>query len=79
MTRLDGAIEVAETAALAKLGEALKIPPAPREHADQIAQEIALLGEGDRPARYDLKRLRDTLGARLDEAQRLKATESEKG
>jgi uncharacterized membrane protein YebE (DUF533 family) len=77
MTRLDGNVKEAEIAALEKLGEALKIPPAPREHADAIAQEIALLGEGDRPARYDLKQLRDTLGERLAEAQRMRITGSE--
>jgi len=78
MTRLDGAIDAKETEALAKLGEALRIPARPRESADAIAQEIALYAEGDRPARYDLKRLRDTLGERLAEAQRLRTAAGEK-
>jgi len=73
MTRLDGKIHEKEAAALDRLGEILKIPARPREHADEIAQEIASLDEGDRPARYDLKALRDTLGERLAEAQRLRA------
>jgi uncharacterized membrane protein YebE (DUF533 family) len=77
MTRLDGEIHEKETDALARLGEALKVPPKPREHADAIAQEIALLPEGDRPHRFDLKRLRDTLGERLAEAQRLRAERGE--
>lgn len=70
MTRLDGTVTEEETAALAKLGEALKVPDAPRAHADAIAQEIADLPEGDRPARFDLRRLRVTIEERLEEAQR---------
>lgn len=77
MTRLDGKIHEKETEALNHLGELLKIPARPREHADEIAKEIASLGDGDRPARYDLKRLRDTLGERLAEAQRLRAEAGE--
>lgn len=65
MTRLDGKVDDAEIVALARLGETLKVPEGPRKHAHAIALEIANLGEGDRPARYDLKLLRETLGARL--------------
>jgi uncharacterized membrane protein YebE (DUF533 family) len=75
MTRLDGKVDEAEIAALKKLGELLKVPERPREHADAIAREIAELPEGDRPDRYDLPRLRDTLRERLAEAQRLRALE----
>ena len=70
MTRLDGKVTDAETAALAKLGEALKVPEGPRAHADAIAQEIATLPAGDRPLRYDLAKLRAVIGERLVEAQR---------
>jgi uncharacterized membrane protein YebE (DUF533 family) len=73
MTRLDGTVSDAETAALAKLGDALKVPEAPRAHADAIAQEIASLPEGDRPLRYDLTRLRQVISERLAEAARLRA------
>ncbi len=73
MTRLDGAVSDDETAALAKLGEALKVPVAPRAHADAIAQEIASLDEGDRPARYDLRRLRGVIAERLSLAQQARA------
>lgn len=69
MTRLDGVVAIQEQLALDQLGELLKIPKAPREHADAIAKEIAELPEGDRPARYDLRALRDTIQARLAEAQ----------
>jgi uncharacterized membrane protein YebE (DUF533 family) len=69
MTRLDGEVHDKETDALKKLGELLKIPEKPRAHADAIAQEIAVLPEGDRPDRYDLKKLRDVIGERLEAAQ----------
>lgn len=77
MTRLDGKVHEKETAALDRLGEILKVPARPRAHADAIAKEVASLGDGDRPARYDLKRLRDTLGERLAEAQRLRTEAGE--
>jgi uncharacterized membrane protein YebE (DUF533 family) len=73
MVRLDGVLDDREIEALRKLGDVLRIPPAPREHADAIAREIAERPEGDRPARYDLPLLRDTLVERLAEAQRLRA------
>jgi uncharacterized membrane protein YebE (DUF533 family) len=72
MTRLDGDVHEKEQAAMDKLGDLLKIPPKPRAYADEIAKEIAGLAEGDRPARFDLKKLRDTLGDRLAEAQRVR-------
>jgi uncharacterized membrane protein YebE (DUF533 family) len=73
MTRIDGAVDAQERDALRKLGDLLKIPEAPRTHADAIALEIAEVSEGDRPSRYDLPLLRDTLVERLAEAQRLRA------
>ena len=79
MTRLDGTVGEAEVQALARLGEALRVPATPREHADKIAQEIAALPEGDRPHRYDLKRLRGVLRERLAEAERLRAEQREEG
>lgn len=77
MVRLDGAPNEREVEALDKLGGLLRLPGRPREHADAIAREIAELPEGDRPARYDLPRLRDTLRKRLAEAQRLRAQAGE--
>jgi uncharacterized membrane protein YebE (DUF533 family) len=65
---LDGKVSDKEEAALAKLGEALGVPEAPRKHADEIMRQIAL--EGDRPMRFDLARLRTTLAERLDAAHR---------
>jgi uncharacterized membrane protein YebE (DUF533 family) len=79
MVRLDGVVDDREIEALRKLGDVLKIPEAPRGHADDIAREIAELPAGDRPARYDLGRLRDTLIDRLAEAQRLRAEGGEGG
>ena len=73
MTRLDGTVTDKELEALAKLGEALKVPERPRAYADAIALEIAGLPDGDRPLRYDLAKLRTVIGERLREAQRLRA------
>ncbi|MFO0592131.1 MAG: DUF533 domain-containing protein [Polyangiaceae bacterium] len=68
MTRLDNKVTDAESAVLDQLGAALKIPDAPRKHADAIAKEIAEMAEGDRPDRYDLPALRRTIAERLEEA-----------
>lgn len=68
LTRLDGVVSDAEAAALAKLGEALKIPDKPRAIVDGIAQDIANRGD-DRPDRYDLVGLRHAIGDRLKSAK----------
>jgi uncharacterized membrane protein YebE (DUF533 family) len=69
ITRIDGKVSSEETDALAKLGAALKVPDAPRKHADAIAQEVVDLSDDDRPARYDLFALRRIIGERLRAAQ----------
>ena len=74
LTRLDGVVSEAELAALARLGEALKIPDKPRGIVDGIAQEVANAGD-DRPSRYDLLGLRRTIGERLKSAQAKKAAD----
>jgi len=76
MTWLDGNVTDDELAALAKLGDALKIPEKPRAHADAIMREVAHQSEDIRPARYDLAGLRKLIGERLSEAQRLRAEQS---
>jgi uncharacterized membrane protein YebE (DUF533 family) len=68
LTRLDGVVTAAETEALTRLGEALKIPEKPRGIVDGIAQEVANRGD-DRPDRYDLIGLRRAIGDRLKSAQ----------
>lgn len=73
MTRLDGQVDPAEVNALARLGDALKVPEAPRRVADGIALEIAALPEGDRPSRFDLPLLRRVIAERLEEARARKA------
>jgi uncharacterized membrane protein YebE (DUF533 family) len=65
IARMDGRVTDAEADALAKLGERLGIPERPRVHAEALAREIADLPSGDRPAMYDLARLRQLLGERL--------------
>jgi hypothetical protein len=79
MTRLDGIVAVREELALDALGELLKIPKPPRQHADAIAKEIAELPPGDRPDRFDLRRLRDTIQERLEEAQQARAATKDAG
>ena len=76
MTRLDGKRDEKEVDALAKLGEALKIPAKPREHADAIAEEIAEGGSGQVYV-YDLPRLRNTLRERLEAARKARLQQGE--
>ena len=64
ITRLDGVVNAAEQDALAKLGDALKVPEKPRTVVDRIAQDVADMSD-DRPDRYDLLALRRIIGERL--------------
>jgi uncharacterized membrane protein YebE (DUF533 family) len=73
MTRLDGNVDDKELGALEKLGEALKLPETPRRAVDHIAQDIAMLPDGDRPARYDLPRLRKVIAERLKDSEKRRA------
>src|SRR4249920_799394 len=66
MTRLDGTVDAKELEALGKLAEALKVPEGPRTAADRIAQDIALLPDGDRVSRFDLPKLRKVIAERLE-------------
>ena len=77
MTRVDGAVDARESAALDRLGKLLAIPERPREHADAIAREIAEEGGEKEVYRYDFRKLRETIGERLAEAQRLRAAAGE--
>lgn len=61
IARLDGNVTDDESSALAALAEALEVPERRRAHAEKRAAEIAALPEGDRPARYDLAKLRNVL------------------
>src|SRR4051812_337471 len=74
IAKLDNEVTEEESAALTALAERLGVPEKPRAYAEQIAQEIAALPEGDRPARYDLSKLRDTLGDRLRKAQEARSS-----
>ncbi len=76
IARVDGHVADEEIAALDKLGEALKIPERPREHADKIVVEIGKLGESEEAAFFNLPKLRRTLKVRLAEAQKLRAEQS---
>jgi uncharacterized membrane protein YebE (DUF533 family) len=65
IARIDGKVSDEESAELAVLGERLGIPERPRASAEAITREVAELPEGDRPARYDLARVRALIGERL--------------
>lgn len=75
MARLDGVVDPRENEALAKLGDALRIPDKPREHAQSIAEEIGALAESEQPSFYNLPKLRRTLKVRLAMAQQLRAAQ----
>ncbi|GMV13735.1 MAG: TerB family tellurite resistance protein [Polyangiaceae bacterium] len=77
MTWLDGDVSEAEVAALAKLGDALKIPEKPREHADAIMREVAHQSEDIRPMRYDLGALRRIIHERLEGARAARGGEQQ--
>jgi hypothetical protein len=67
IAQLDGPASRRSREALAKLGQSLSIPEAPRRHADEIMQEVA--ARADRPERFDLLALRRTLDLRLEQAR----------
>ena len=69
MTRLDGLVDSKELDALNKLGELLKVPEGARHSADQIAQDVANLPEGDRPHEFDLPGMRKVINAGTYEMQ----------
>jgi uncharacterized membrane protein YebE (DUF533 family) len=70
IAELDGHVSENEREALAKLGESLGVPEAPRHHADAIMKEVA--AAADRPDRFDLLTLRHTLDARVEAARKLR-------
>ena len=76
MTRLDGTVTDKELGALERLGDSLGIPPGSRKAADSIAQDVALLPDGDRPLRYDLPKLRKIIAERLEESEKRKRLKS---
>lgn len=65
IARLDGRVTSEESDALHALGERLGIPERPQAVAEATVREVAALPEGDRPARYDLDRLRRLIGEKL--------------
>ncbi len=73
IARLDGKVSDEESAALGKLGERLGVPERPRAYAEAVAREVAAMPEGDRPARYDLAKVRELIGDRLRQAQEARA------
>ncbi len=65
IARLDGRVTEEESNALHDLGERLGVPERPQAIAEALVREVSALPEGDRPARYDLARLRRLVGEKL--------------
>jgi uncharacterized membrane protein YebE (DUF533 family) len=70
LARLDGVVEQSEVAALAALGDFLKLSEQVRVNARRAALEIAQLPSGDRPDRYDLVKLRELIEGTMRAAWR---------
>jgi uncharacterized membrane protein YebE (DUF533 family) len=77
IARVDGQVAPEEITALNQLAEALKLPDKPREHADNLAIEVAKASESDKPLFYRLNSLRKTLRARLKQASKLREQQEE--
>lgn len=77
MTRLDGVVDVKEGEVLERLGDGLRIPDKPREHAHAIALEIGGLGESEEPSFFNLPKLRRTLKVRLAMAEQMRVAQQE--
>ena len=77
MTRLDGLRDEEEASALDRLGAALRIPQRPRDHADEIAFEVAQGRDGDRPSLFDLPKLKQTIAERLEAARQARLAQGE--
>jgi hypothetical protein len=69
IAQIDRIVTPDESDALQSLGERLGVPDRMRARAEELAREIALLPDGDRPDRYDLTGLREKIGDRLGPTQ----------
>jgi len=72
MARIDGKLTESERDSLNKLGDTLRIPEKPRQHAEHIVWEIANESNEIRPAFYNLSKIKSTISERLAEAKKLK-------
>jgi uncharacterized membrane protein YebE (DUF533 family) len=68
IARLDANVTNDEAVTLGLLGERLGVPERLRAFVESVAREVAELPDGDRPARYDLAKVRRLIGERLDKA-----------
>jgi hypothetical protein len=65
IAQIDKIVTPDESDALRLLGEKLGVPDRLRARAEELAREVAMLPDGDRPDRYDLPALREKIGDRL--------------
>jgi uncharacterized tellurite resistance protein B-like protein len=69
ISQVDRVVTPEESDTLQRLGERLGVPDRLRARAEELARKVASLPDGDRPDRYDLARLRETIGNGLGPAQ----------
>ncbi len=72
MSGIDGMVSGPEKAAIDKLGDLLKIPEKPRQHAEAIAREVAESATGKGVVFYDLPKVRKIITERLAAARKAK-------
>jgi hypothetical protein len=65
IAQIDRVVTPEESNVLRLLGERLGVPDRLRARAEELASEVAALPEGDRPARYELRKLRERIGDKL--------------
>lgn len=70
VARVDGSVDQSEVDALKALGDFLKVSEEVRANARRVVLEIAQLPGGDRPDRYDLAKLRETLEQNMNASRR---------
>jgi uncharacterized membrane protein YebE (DUF533 family) len=74
IAQIDRVVTPEESNALRLLGERLGVPDRLRARAEELASEVAALPEGDRPARYELGKLRERIGDKLGPKNSAKTT-----
>jgi uncharacterized membrane protein YebE (DUF533 family) len=65
IAQLDRIVTPEESNVLLILGERLGVPDRLRARAEELVSDVAALPEGDRPARYELSKLRERIGDKL--------------
>jgi uncharacterized membrane protein YebE (DUF533 family) len=72
ITRIDGKVTEPEVDSLNKLGELLRVPEKPRQHAENIVKEVSQTCVDIRPAFFNLSLIKSMISERLAEAKKIK-------